>query len=282
MKIFSYILTIVITSVVLTSCGQYNKVIKSNDQELMYKTAIEYYHTKRNDRAVTLFGMVEHYYTGTAREDTISFYTAVCNFRLGDFATSAEQINAFRRKFNRSPFIEEAEYLLALGYYYSSPEAERDQTPSKMAIMSFNEYLGRYPNSIKREQVDQYTAELTMKLYDKALLNAKVYYNIGYYKSAIHALRTALEEYPETHHREEILYLLTKASYLLAENSIENLQRSRYLDMMDAYYNLASEFPESKHLKEVTKMYETVQKIIKSEKNTTENNNNSTTTENGN
>ncbi len=262
MKNKSRILTMLAAGVALASCSTYNQVLKSNDHERMYRAAIEYYQAKKSDKALALFDAIEHYYTGTAREDTIAFYTAVSNFRAGDFVTSAEQLNDFRRKFSRSPFLEESEYLIALGYYYSSPVAERDQTPSQMAIMAFNEYLGRYPNSIKKEQCREYIAELTQKIYDKALLNAKVYYNIGYYKSAIHALKVSLSEYPETTHREETLYLITRASYLLAKNSIESLQHGRYLDMMDAYYNLISEFPETKYRKEATRMYEDVRREL--------------------
>jgi outer membrane protein assembly factor BamD len=241
----------------------YNKVLKSNDQELMYKTAIDYYQAKRNEKALYLFNTVSAYYAGTLREDTISFYSAICSFRMGDFETSAEQFNAFRRKFGRSPFIEEAEYLIAMGYYYASPPADRDQSPSKMAILSFTEYLGRYPNSNKREQVLEYIDELVQKLWDKSLLNAKVYYNIGYYNSAIHAFNTALEDYPETNHREEILFLLTRSAYLYAINSIEAMQHTRYLDMVDYYYNLISEYPATKYMKESVKMYDDVQQALK-------------------
>ncbi len=241
----------------------YNKVLKSNDQELMYKTAIDYYQAKRNEKALYLFNNVAAYFAGTLREDTISFYSAVCSFRMGDFDTSAEQFNAFRRKFGRSPFIEEAEYLIAMGYYYASPPADRDQSPSKMAILSFSEYLGRYPNSNKCDQVLEYIDELTQKLWDKSLLNAKVYYNIGYYNSAIHAFNTALEDYPDTNHREEILFLLTRSAYLYANNSIETMQHTRYLDMVDFYYNLISEYPTTKYMKEATKMYDDVQLALK-------------------
>lgn len=280
MKIMCRIVLILIVSATVMSCTSFNKVVKSNDYELMYKTAIEYYQAKKSDKALALFDLCGSYYQGTTREDTIKFYTAVSHFRTGDFITSNEELNDFRRRFSRSPFLEESEYLIALGYYYSSPNAELDQTPSQMAIMSFHEYLARYPNSIKREECLDYIAELQKKLYDKSLLNAKVYYNIGYYKSAIHTLKLALTEYPETIHREEILYLITKASYLLADNSIDKLQRGRYLDMIDAYYNLISEYPETKYQKEVGKMYEDVQKIIKSTEEkenqaNTENNNNS-------
>ena len=56
-----------------------------------------------------------------------------------------------RRRFGQSPFVEEAEYHYAMGFYYMSPPANRDQTSTHMAITSINEYLQRYPNSLKKQ-----------------------------------------------------------------------------------------------------------------------------------
>ncbi len=175
---------------------------------------------------------------------------------------SNDVFNDFRRRFGRSPFIEEAEYLIGMGFYLTSPIPERDQTSTRQGIIAFHEYLSRYPNSIRREECLEYIAEMQQKLYDKALLNAKVYYNTGMYKSAIYSFRESLSEYPETTHREETLYYIIRASYLYAANSVPAMQRTRYLDMIDAYYNLISEYPETRYLKEANKMYEDARKEL--------------------
>ena len=48
--------------------------------------------------------------------------------------------------------------------------------------------------------------ELRQKLYDKAFLNAKLYYDVGYYNSAVTALRNAILKYRKLN-REELAYL---------------------------------------------------------------------------
>ena len=256
-------LFLIALAVFFTSCGTYGELLKSNDQEAIYQAALKMFNEKKNEKAIALFETVDYAFAGTAREDTIKFYTAVSHFRRGDYYTADDLLQTFRRRYGRSPFLEESEYLIALGYYYLSPEPELDQTPTKMALLQFSEYIGRYPNSVKYDDVLDYMAELQQKLYDKSFLNAKLYYDTGYYKSAIHTFKLALGEYPESTRREEILYLLTKASYILAENSVESLQRGRYLDMIDAYYNFISEYPETRYLSEVKAMYDKVQVIIK-------------------
>jgi outer membrane protein assembly factor BamD len=65
------------------------------------------------------------------------------------------------------------------------------------------------------------------------------------------ALRNALKKYPDTPHREDILYLITVSNYKLAHNSVVDKQSERYLNVLDSYYSFINEFPESKHRKEL-------------------------------
>jgi outer membrane protein assembly factor BamD len=83
-----------------------------------------------------------------------------------------------------------------------------------------------------------------------------LYYNLGDYKASIIALKNCLNEYPDTKYREEILFLILKSSYLLADNSIYSKRKERFQDTVDEYYTFISEFPESKYVKEAQKMYE--------------------------
>lgn len=256
---------LVVSAAGFVSCTGYNKLLKSNDAEQLYQAALQMYLQKKSDKAITLFEMVDNYYRGTAREDTVKFFLAKSYFDRKDYITSNEKLNQFRRQFQRiSPFIEEAEYLVAMGYYLSSPEPELDQNPTKLAIVEFTQYLARYPNSVKYEEITDYLDELQDKLYEKSFLNAKVYYTISSYRAAIHAFRNAISEFPESPYREEMMYLLARSCFVYAENSVESQQRSRYLDMIDAYYDLISEFPEGRYAKEAQEMYDKAQDILRS------------------
>ena len=133
-------------------------------------------------------------------------------------------------------------------------------------MKAMNEFLKRYPQTSRKEEVEGYIAELQQKIYDKELLNAKVYYNVGHYKSAVYALKNVLAIQPETTHKEEIMFLIVKSSFELAENSVDELRHERYLDTIDSYYNFISEYPETKHKKAVEKIYKASQKFVQSTK----------------
>ena len=122
------------------------------------------------------------------------------------------------------------------------------------ALVSINEFLSHYPESERAEDFRKMNEELTQRLHDKAYINAYTYYKIGRYKSAITALKNALKLYPESVHREEIMFLIVDSSYRLASNSVLEKQTDRYLSMLDSYLTFMEEFPESKHAKEVERM----------------------------
>lgn len=251
-----------LTVSMMTGCGEFNKLLKSGDNERIYARGLEYFEEAKYHRAITCFEQVQPYFVGTMREDTLAYYTARSYFKQNDFSTSSTLFDDFRHKYGRSPFIEDVEGMYALSYYYLSPEPSRDQTTTGMALSAIQEFIGRYPNSTRRAAFEQMVRELTQKQYDKAYLNAKTYYTIGRYKSAVPALKNALKKYPESNHREEIMYLIVKSSYELAHNSIESLQRDRYLNMMDSYYSFVAEFPDSKYVKELGRMQEEAKKYM--------------------
>ena len=255
-------LAVCAVAVVSTGCGPFNKLLKSGDNDKIYAEGRALLDQAKYNRAIMCFEQVQPYFAGTVREDSLAYYMAYAHFKSDDFMTSTELLDEFRRKYTRSQFLEDVEGMYALSYYYLSPEPSRDQTTTTQALTAIQEYLGRYPNSTRRAAFEQMVRELNQKQYDKVFINAKTYYTIGRYKSAVPALKNALKKYPDTPHREELMYLIVKSSYELAHNSIESLQRDRYLSMMDSYYSFVAEYPKSKHIKEVNRMNQEAKKFI--------------------
>ena len=228
----------------------------------MYTATLQYFNDGKFDKTLQLFEQIGPYFNGTPREDSILFYTADAHFRSANYQLSCMEFDDFRQRFGRSPFVEEAEYKYAMGYYYMSPAPYRDVTPTLLAIRNINEYLQRYPESSKKQLCLVRLDELQQKLYEKSFINASTYFKIGRYKSAVVALKNALKEFPQTPYREEILYLTVKSHYELASNSIVSLQTDRYLNMIDSYYTFISEFPESRHRRELDRLHKIARRAV--------------------
>lgn len=240
----------------LTACSPMNKILKSGDVETIYQAGIDAYLKKDYKRATAYFETVYNDIYMTERVDTVLFYLAKSQYTMGHYDVSSEYFDQYRKNFGRQEFSEEAEYLLPMSYYHMSRPVERDQSETNKAMIAFNEYLNRYPNSIKADDIKVLQEELQMKLYAKAFLNASLYYKLEEYPAAVAALRNLLKESPETPYREEMMYLICKSWYNYAKNSIPERKLDRYMRMIDSYYNFIGEYPESHdYLQDLEKMF---------------------------
>lgn len=249
-----YILFSALFALLNVGCNSVQQVLKSGRPEHMYQIAMEFYQKKKWARASTLFEGARPYYLGTAQEDSIAFMNAFCKFKMREYDVATSLLDDFRRKFDRSVFIEDAEGILALSYFYISPGPTRDQTMTTQALIAVNEFRGRYAKSSRIGEFEKMDSLLIGRLHDKAYLNAYTYYKIGRYKSAIVSLKNALKQYPASLHREEIMYLIVKSASKLAANSVQDKQMDRYLSMLDSYYTFVAEYPESTHIKELDRL----------------------------
>ncbi|MBO7236442.1 MAG: outer membrane protein assembly factor BamD [Alistipes sp.] len=270
-RFLGYIVALVSVTTIAISCSVVNEAIKSGDPQYVYDQAVMLYNTEKWDKASTLFETCRHVYMGTPREDSLSFYNARCKFKQHNWSDASMLLDDYRRKFTRSPFIEEAEGMYALCHFYMSPSPERDQTMTTQAIISITEFISRYPESEHIDEFNEMLNTLTGRLMEKSYLNAYTYYKIGKYKSAIVAFKNAMKKHPESPYRENMMYYTTVSAYRLAANSVEVKQMDRYLAMLDHYYSFLAEYPESKHIKELGRMAKDARNFIDKNRKTEDN-----------
>ena len=109
--------------------------------------------------------------------------------------------------------------------------------------------------------------ELHDRLVEKEYRSAKLYYDLGNYmgnnyRACIITAQNALNDYPYTKLREELSFLVLRARYSMARESVQDKMIDRYRDTIDEYHAFKNEFPESKYLKEAEKIYRDSQKAL--------------------
>jgi outer membrane protein assembly factor BamD len=261
-----------LTVVVTFSCSQYEKIMKSEDVNLKYSSAFTYYNNGDYTKAGALFDQLAPIIRGTRRADSVFFFQAMTQFKLNDYIIAGHYFNSFNSTYENSRFFEEATYMEAYCYYLQSPRPELDQTSTEQALDAFRLFMIRFPRSPKITECQRYILELNEKLMEKAFISAELYYNLDNYKASIVALNDCLVSFPESKYREEIMFMLLKSKYLLAQKSIQARQTERYQDTVDEYYSFIAEFPSSKNKKDADEIYDESSKHIK-ETNLETNNN---------
>jgi outer membrane protein assembly factor BamD len=239
----------------LVSCSDYQKLLTSTDYELVYKRAFEYFDKKDYTRASALFEQLIGLYRATDKAEEINYRYAYCYFHQQDYTTAAYYFQNFLVSFPGSPLAEECAFMVAYCLYEDSPNSNLDQTNTVKAITELQTFMNRYPASKRVEECNKLIDELRDKLVKKSFDSASLYFKLEDYKAAITALKNSLKEYPETQYREEMMFLILKSSYELARNSVYEKMRERYQVTVESYLTFKEEFPESKHLKEVERIF---------------------------
>jgi len=253
---------IVLTGLLLSGCGEYEKLLKSRDFTLKYDKAVEYYQAGDYVRSATLFDQVANIYRGTTKADTVKYYQAKSYYGQADYIMAGHYFAELSATYPSSEYLEESDFMTAYCFYKQSPRPELDQENTYKAITALQMYMVRYPGSDRNEECQKLIQELSDKLVEKSYISARLYYDLGYYKSAIIALRGSLADYPNTKHREELMFLILKSSYLLADNSVVSKQKERFQSTVDEYYSFIGEFPESDYAKEAERIYTTSMKVL--------------------
>ncbi len=247
----------------LFSCSEYQKVLTSNDYDLKYKKANEYYDKKDYTRASTLFEELIPVYRGTEKAEEVEYRYAYCYFNQQDYIMAGYYFKNFVVSHPNSSKAEECAFMIAYCYYEDSPGSSLDQSNTLKAIDELQMFMNQNPTSTRVAECNRLIDELRDKLVKKSFDNASLYFKLSEFKAAITAIENSLKEYPDTQYREELLFLLLKANNELAKNSVTLKVKERFQATSEAYLNFHDEFPESKHLKEAERIYATASKYLK-------------------
>lgn len=253
-----------VTLLLSTSCaGYYEAARKSNDMDYKYEAAKKFFSEKKFKKAADIYEDLVLLSQGTPIEDTVNFYTGLSKYRYGDLIAAEASFDKFITEFPRSPFTGEAKFLRINCLFNSTYRYELDQTPTHKAMVVIGEFLYDNPQSEYYEKCNEMLKTLQERLDKKSFEGAKLYYTMEDYLAAHTALKNVIKENADNVYREEVLYYTAMASYKYAENSVVEKQKERYMNFSDDYYNFVGEFPESKHMKELTDLFEKVQKYLK-------------------
>jgi outer membrane protein assembly factor BamD len=261
MKVRLYFLLIIL--VLTSSCGEYEKLLKSTDFELKKAKAKVYYDEGQYVKSSELLTQILPRYRATEEAEELNWMNAQSNYGMKDYMMAGSYYDSFIDQFPFGVHAEEANFLAAMCNMKMSLRPELDQQNTRKAIEGFKIFATRFPNSSKVAESKKYVKQLEESLVEKSYLSAKLYYNMKQYKAAVVALNNSLKEYPNTEHREEMMFLKLTSLYQYAFNSLPLKQRERYQAALDDYYSFMEEFPKSEYSKEVNNILVKTSKYLK-------------------
>lgn len=245
-----------------TGCSNFQKLLKSTDVSKKYQAALEYYEQEEYYRSSQLLDQVTDLLAGTEEAEKAQFYRAKAHYMQGNYILSDAYFRNFFTTYPRSPLAEEAMFMQAQSLYEQSPSYEEDQTPTVTAIEAYEEFLVRYPQSELVSEANRIIEELYLKLDKKDFNQARLYYQLRYWRSAAVALNNFLQEHASSPYAEEAAYLRLDAQYRFAQESVPDKQEERYDQAVDYFQSFVDMYPESKYRREAERAYDAVQAAL--------------------
>ncbi|HYK76169.1 MAG TPA: outer membrane protein assembly factor BamD [Daejeonella sp.] len=242
--------------------SKFEKLRASKDTAKKYQEAVRLYNTKNYSKALVLFDDLVQRYRGMAEAEDLYYYFAYTNYRLKDYTTARYHFKTFADTYPNSPKAEECRFMGAYCYYLESPNYTLDQENTIKAIEALQLFINLYPKSERVAEASNLINNLRDKLETKSYANAKLFLDIGDYKSAVIAFKNSMRDYPDTKYAEEMEFLTIKSQYLYAKNSFENKQEERYNEVIQLTNEFAEEYPISKYLKDAQQYKKDAEKGI--------------------
>lgn len=247
-------------SYAMTGCGEYQKVLKSTDYDYKLEYAKRAFDEKKYVQASTVLQSIVTVFKGTEKAEDALYLLALSHFENKDYVNSGAYFKSYYTRYPKGKYTELARYYCGYGYYLDSPEPQLDQSGTVKAIEELQAFLEYFPTSNKVPQAQQAIFEMQDKLTLKELQNATLYYNLGNYlgnnyESAVVVAKNAIKNYPYSKYKEDLEFLVLKARYQEASQSVEDKKADRFRTVVDEYYGFTNNYPDSPHREEADNIF---------------------------
>lgn len=241
--------------VLLSSCNGYERVLKSNDVNYKLERANKYYDQKKYPQANAIYESLIPVMKNTRNYEPLYYRYTYTFYYMKDYLSASYHFKNFAEFFPKSKEAEECEYMHAYCLFKESPKPSLDQAYTEKTVGALQTFLNAYPQSKYAPEANKIIDQCRSKLETKDADAAKLYYNIGHYKAASVAYQEVLLEYPGSAKADYYKYMIVRAWYEYAKESIRSKQEERYANALNAYRELKEEYPNSKYITEGNRYY---------------------------
>lgn len=260
----------------LTSCNEYQSLMKSTDYEYRYEAAKAYYAEGKYTKASVLLGDLVTTLKGTAWGEECMYLLAMSEYKNKNYETAGDYFKKYYQRYPNGIYAEPAFYQSGLALFNQTPDTRLDQTNTIKAMGELQAFMDTYPFSPLKAECQEKVMQLQDKLVEKEVLAAQLYYDLGSYTvncshggtnydACIVTARNALNDYPfaAQEKREKLSWLMLSSKYKLANESIESKRVQRFRDAIDEFYAFENDFPESKYMKNAREILRKAEKVVK-------------------
>src|SRR4030043_2445353 len=237
-----WLLLLSVATSLLFGCGTGKDLKKiEGNPETLYKEGLARFNKKDYPDALKKFEELKSSFPDSPP------YTVWAELKVGDChfmkKEYVEAIAAYEEFKKTQPSHEEIPYVqfqIGMSYFNQMRSLDRDQTPTKKALSSFEYLIASYPPSLFTEKGREKIVVCKKRLADHEFYIGNFYYKQGKFQAAATRFEGLLEKFPKDPDEDKTLYFLGK-SYL----ELEQWEKAE-----DTFTRILTEYPKSSYHKE--------------------------------
>lgn len=238
---------ILLSLLLLASCTtKFGKVIKSKDKEYKLKMAEQYYANKEYDKAQQLYTDLLPLFKGDSRFEDIYYKYAYTAYHQEDYMNAENLFKTYGENFPNSPKVDETEFMRCMAFYKQSPNVDLDQTNTVKTIALLQAYINTHPESKRNAEANDIIDLCRRKLEQKEYNNAKLYYDLGFFKSAGVAFTVLIDDFPDSEKSDVYALSSIRSYFRYAEMSVVEKETERFEKVIIDVNDFEQRFPSSK------------------------------------
>jgi len=170
------------------------------------QNAIKLYVNEDYEDAVREFEAILLQYAGSSIIDDAQYYVGMTRYQRGEYIIAAYEFSKLLKNIPASPFVPDAQFMLAECYYALSPDFNLDQSYTTKAIQEYQAFIDFFPLNEKVHQAETKINELNTKLARKNITIANIYEKLSYYTASLEYYEYVVETYHDTEYAPQALY----------------------------------------------------------------------------
>ena len=115
------VLITLLAALLLSSCGEYNKLLKSTDYEYKYEAAKNYFAKGQYSRAATLLNELIAILKGTDKAEESLYMLGMSYYNQKDYQTAAQTFTQYYNVYPRGTFTELARFHAGKALFLDTP-----------------------------------------------------------------------------------------------------------------------------------------------------------------
>lgn len=236
---------------ILSSCGSYQKALKSEDNATKVAMIDTLFEKGKYGKSLALFDQIIPVYRGTDSAAPMAIKYAKALYEDQSYINSAYQYERFIQSHPQNENAQLALFMAAKSHYQMSPVYSKDQNDTKIALTKLQEYINVYPSGDYAAEANVMVSELRSKLDKKAYEIAKQYHHFGNFRggyiNAISAFENFILDHPGSEYQDDAQFYLLESQYEYGINSFPQLVPERLAKAKEYYDTFAKRYPDSEY-----------------------------------